>query len=387
MINKFFAAIAKYIKQTDRTLLLFSIVASLYGLALVYSTTLYQSSGHGLSRKFIVQIVAVILGFAIMILISKIDYHTIASFWKYIAAAAVVILIITLFFGKEREGSSDRSWLVIFGVSIQPAEIVKVAFILTFSKHFDMVKNNMSSPLNVVLLCIHAAIPIGIIVLQKDMGMVFIYICIFLFMLFSTSIKMRYFAGGAIALLIAAPIIWNKVFGLTQRNRILALFDPTNPKYSAKMFQQNQGISALASGEIWGYGFMNGPKTQSSYSYSLSERENDMIFAATGEELGFIGCIAIIIILSVILIRFIMISAASKDEMGSMICIGAFASIAIQMIVNLGMCLRVLPVVGIALPFFSSGGTTTISSFMTIGLVMSVYLNRNDLLFADQTDN
>ncbi|HEX2938947.1 MAG TPA: FtsW/RodA/SpoVE family cell cycle protein [Ruminiclostridium sp.] len=387
-MGKIISAVVKYIKQTDRILLLFSVIAGIYGLIMVYSATLFVNRGQQITRTFLVQVVGNILGIILMIIMSKIDYHTFAAFWKYIAAAGILLLMYTLIFGFGRAGSEDKSWISVFGLTtIQPAELIKIAFIITFSKHFDMVKENLSSPLNVFLLGVHAAIPIGIIVLQKDMGMALVYVCIFIFMIFSTPIKMRYFAGGGIALLIAAPFIWNKVFGGTQRNRILALFDPTNPKFAEKMFQQNQGVSALASGEIWGYGLFNGPKTQSLYASSLPERQNDMIFTVVGEELGLIGCIALLFILIVILIRFIVVSASSKDEMGSMICIGAFASFAVQMIINIGMCLRVLPVVGLALPFFSSGGSTTVSSFMTVGLVMSVYLHRKSLLFGNQDEN
>jgi rod shape determining protein RodA len=207
-------------------------------------------------------------------------------------------------------------------------------------------------------------------------------------MIFSTNLKMRYFAGGAILLLIASPFIWNNVFGKgsTQQTRILAMFDPTNPNNQALMYQQNQAVSALASGELWGYGLFSGPKTQSLYQSALPERQNDMIFAVTGEELGFIGCLAVIVVLSVILVRFLIVAGNSKDGLGSMICIGAFSTFAVQMLVNIGMVLRILPVVGLTLPFFSSGGTSAVSSFLIIGLVLSVYMHRKDLMFAGQND-
>ena len=112
-----------------------------------------------------------------------------------------------------------------------------------------------------------------------------------------------------------------------------------------------------------------------------------MIFSVAGEELGLIGCIAILFILTVILIRFIIDAGHSKDEMGSMICIGVFCIFAIQIIVNIGMVLRVLPVIGLTLPFFSYGGTSALSSFLAIGLVLSVYMHRQDLMFAGQMDS
>lgn len=381
-MSKIFTAVMRYIKQTDRTLIFFSLGAALYGLLLVYSATLYMST----LSLVITQSIAIVIGFVAMIVISKIDYHTITSFWKIIAGFCVFLLLITLLFGTGPSGSEDKSWLIIGGRSIQPAEFIKVAFIVTFAKHYDMLKDELSSPKNVLYLCLHGAIPIGIIILQKDMGMALVFVFMFVCMLFATNIQMRYFAGGGIALLIAAPIVWNKVFGDTQRNRILALFDPTNVKYAKHMYQQNQAITALASGKIWGYGLFNGPKTQSSATSALSERQNDMIFAAAGEELGLIGCLAIILILSVILIRCIIDARHAKDSMGSMICIGAFSMFSIQIIVNIGMVLRILPVVGLTLPFFSSGGSSALSSFLAVGLVLSVYMHRKDLMFADQNE-
>lgn len=381
-MGKIFAAVVRYIKQTDRTLIFFSLAAAFYGLLLVYTATRYMST----LSLVITQTIAIGIGFVAMIIISKIDYHTILSFWKFIGAASVLLLIITLLFGTGPSGSEDRSWLVIGGRSVQPAEFIKVAFIVTFAKHYDLVKDEITSPLNVLLLCLHGAIPIGIILLQRDMGMALVFVFMFICMLFATNVQMRYFAAGGIALLIAAPIIWNKVFGDTQRNRILALFDPNNPKYAQHMYQQNQAITALASGKIWGYGLFNGPKTQSSATSALSERQNDMIFAVAGEELGLIGCLAIILILSIILIRCIVDARHAKDSAGAMICVGAFSMFAIQTIVNLGMVLRILPVVGLTLPFFSSGGSSALSSFLAVGLVLSVYMHRKDLMFAGQDE-
>lgn len=381
-MGKIFAAVVRYIKQTDRTLIFFSLAAAFYGLLLVYTATRYMST----LSLVITQTIAIGIGFVAMIIISKIDYHTILSFWKFIGAASVLLLIITLLFGTGPSGSGDRSWLVIGGRSVQPAEFIKVAFIVTFAKHYDLVKDEITSPLNVLLLCLHGAIPIGIILLQRDMGMALVFVFMFICMLFATNVQMRYFAAGGIALLIAAPIIWNKVFGDTQRSRILALFDPNNPKYAQHMYQQNQAITALASGKIWGYGLFNGPKTQSSATSALSERQNDMIFAVAGEELGLIGCLAIILILSIILIRCIVDARHAKDSAGAMICVGAFSMFAIQTIVNLGMVLRILPVVGLTLPFFSSGGSSALSSFLAVGLVLSVYMHRKDLMFAGQDE-
>jgi rod shape determining protein RodA len=118
----------------------------------------------------------------------------------------------------------------------------------------------------------------------------------------------------------------------------------------------------------------------------LPEKQNDMIFAVAGEELGLIGCVLIVIIFSIIFIRIILNSRAAKDSLGSMMCIGIFASISVQMVINIGAALMLFPITGISLPFFSSGASSIISCFLSIGIVLSVYMHRNDLLFAGKKD-
>jgi rod shape determining protein RodA len=201
-------------------------------------------------------------------------------------------------------------------------------------------------------------------------------------MLFAGSVQLRYFAAAAVATLVSAPTLW-KHLGVTQKMRILALFDPTNPKYSSTAEQQLDAQYAIGSGEIKGYGLFKGPRTQSAYSLGLlPERQNDFIFAVIGEELGFIGCMAAIALLILLLVRILVDSTRSKDTMGSMICVGIFASFAVQMMINLGMVLSLMPVIGIALPFFSSGGSSMLSSFLAIGLVLSVYMHRKTSMFS-----
>lgn len=385
-MKKAFLAIVKYFKQTDNFMLLFSIAASLFGLVLVYSTSQYRVTSSGKNSLMLTQIVATVLGLICMFVLSKIDYHSILDWWKIIAGVSIFILVLVLFIGTGPSGSEDKSWIIIGKLSVQPAEFIKFAFVLTFSKHFDMVKDDIKSIKSVLLLALHGIIPVGLIVLTKDMGMALVFVVILITMLFASGIQLRYFAGLGIAVLAAFPIIWNIVFGTTQRGRILALFDPLNSDYERYIFHQNQAITALASGELWGYGFLNGPRTQSKTEAALFARQNDMIFASCGEEFGFIGCLAVIVILSVILIRIIIDSTHSKDVMGSMICIGVFSSFAVQIIINLGMALRLLPVVGLTLPFFSSGGSAVLSSFIGLGLVLSVYMHRKDLMFAEQSN-
>ncbi len=369
----FFGAVWRYIKRTDLFLIFVTLAATVYGFVLVYSAT--QGSG----RTVLVQVIGAAVGLIVMVLLSKIDYHSVTNLWKYIAIGCVLLFVLTLIVGKSRAGSSDKSWIWLGSVTIQPAEFIKVAFVLTFAKHCDMVKENINSPRNILLLLLHALIPICFLVLQKDMGMMLVFLFIFAAMMFAANVKLRYLCGAGIATFISAPIIWSKVLGATQKNRILALFDPS--KYPQDAYQQTQGLKAIGSGEIFGYGLFNGPITQGS-AYLLPEKQNDMIFAVAGEELGLLGCLLILIIIAVFLIRIIIAAKKSKDGLGAIICIGIFASFAVQMLINIGAALMLFPITGISLPFFSSGGSSVVSCYLAVGVVLSVYMHQSDTIFS-----
>lgn len=374
---KVFRAVGRYIRQTDMVLVLTAAVASIYGLLLVLSAT------HSQSRTFLMQVLCILIGFAGMVILSRIDYHDLANLWKVCAVAGLVLLLSPYVLPHTRNGSADLSWVQLGFTTIQPSEFVKLLFVLTFAKHYETVKERLTSPLNVLLLALHAALPIGIILLQSDWGMVLVYAVMFLCMMFAAGVQLRYFVGLGIGLLAGAPILW-QVMGNTQRHRIMALFDPENANLKDVALQQNYGLKALGSGELWGFGLFQGPRTQSLVAGQLPEKQNDMIFAVTGEELGFVGCVLVLLIFLVLLFRLLRDARQARDGVGSMICIGIFSAFAVQMLINVGMVLMVLPVIGISLPFFSSGGSSMVSSYLAVGLALSVYMHRKSEIFAGQ---
>jgi rod shape determining protein RodA len=375
-MKRVFSAVWKYLNKADIILISITLIASFYGFILVYSAT--QGSG----RTVAVQIVSLAIGIVGMVILSKLDYHSMTASWKYIAIAGAVLLILPLAIGSSRAGSLDKSWIWIGKFTIQPSEFVKLAFVLTFSKHYDMVREKIRSPRTVLLLFLHGMAPIAILILQKDMGMMLVYLLMLTFMMFAAGVQLRYFAIICVGLVAGAPLIWSKILGATQRLRILALFNPI--KYASDAYQQVQGRLAIGSGGLYGYGLFKGPETQGPASL-LPEKQNDMIFSVAGEELGFIGCMLILVIFTLLLLRLIQIARNSKDSLGSMIVIGIFASFAVQMMINVGMVLMVLPVIGISLPFFSSGGSSVTSCFFAVGIALSVHMQQNGALFSGRT--
>ncbi|HCC00099.1 MAG TPA: hypothetical protein DEP42_02585 [Ruminococcaceae bacterium] len=367
-----FKGIRNYLKRADLFLILVTLLSAGFGFLLIYSAT------GGSGRTVRMQVVSLIIGLALMVVISKIDYHDMGRAWKFLAVACILILILTTAIGSSRAGSQDRAWIHIGSLSIQPSEFIKIAFAITFAKHYDLIKERIDSPINVFLLAIHGLIPMAILIVQKDMGMMLVFGLMLVIMMFAANVKLRYFVMAGIILLIGEPVIWSAVLGATQKNRILALFDPV--KYASNAYQQSQGLLAIGSGMLFGNGLFKGKLTQGA-SYLLPEKQNDMIFAVVGEELGFIGCVLVLCILTIFLLRILHDARQAKDPMGSIICVGIFASFAIQLGVNIGAALMILPITGISLPFFSSGGSSLMASFTAVGVVLSVYMRRDTHLF------
>lgn len=380
-MKKVFTPVLRYLKQTDVFLLLVTLVAAAYGLLMVYSATLFTQS----HKMFMTQLAAVLIGLTVLVIISKIDYHSFESIWKYLLIISVAVLIFTAIFGTGPSQRTDsHSWLRFFGMSVQPSEIVKILFTITFAYHLDLVKDRIRNVLVIVLLGLHGMAIVALVIVQGDTGTALVFLFMFVAMLFAAGVQMRYFAAGGILALIVAPILWNK-FSNYQRIRFLVLFNPD--KYAKDYaYQQIRATEAIGSGRFWGFGLFNGPKTQSLVKQALPERYNDFIFATVGEELGFIGAVLVFVVLLVIILRILYVSRTSKDFLGSMICIGVFSMFAIQTLANIGMCLFLAPVIGITLPFFSNGGTSIVTSMMGIGLVLSVYMRRSKPMFAGQQD-
>jgi rod shape determining protein RodA len=364
--------IADFLRETDKILIILCIIASLFGSALVYSAT-YRT---GSARQFYVQLAAVAIGLGVAVAISLAEYKKLSKNILVFIGVSLALLIYTYFFGLTPVGSENKAWIQLpLGMTFQPSEFVKITMILCFAKHVSLLGDNINRPLNVFLLCADGlCAPALIIVLQKDVGTAIVMIIMFIGMLFCAGVKLRYFALGGVCLAALAPVLWFYGFSEYMRQRFLILLDLESDPLGMG-YQQLQGIEAIGSGGISGYGYLNGPKVQSG---AVPKAYNDFIFATAGEELGFIGCCAVILILLLLVGRILYVSTVSRDKMGSIICVGVFSMFVAQIMINLGMVLALFPVVGVTLPFFSAGGTSLVCLFGGVGLVLSVYSHRND---------
>lgn len=367
------ASVKQYIRETDKWLLLFTIAASIYGILLVFSATYANRGERLIPRDALVMFIAFSLGIIACMVISSIDYEIMTRLWIVVAIGCVLLMIITRIFGEplNPDRQDARSWLDLGPIAFQPSELVKVGFILTFSVHLDLVKEEINRIKNVALLCIHGAIPVLLVMVTGDDGSALVFMLIFACMMFAAGLHWGYFAVAFACLLIGIPILWYTGFIIDdhQKARILALIHPEEYALN-EAYQQNHGIVAIGSGELTGKGYMAGNYTQNDL---VPESQNDMIFTVAGEELGFIGAVAVVLILALIILKIILNGKRSKDMSGYLICMGTAAMIASQAVLNIGMCLRVLPVIGITLPFFSAGGSSNVCVYLALGMAMSVY--------------
>ncbi len=371
LISRLWSKFADYVRETDKVLFLLCIFSSMYGALMILSATAYT----GTSRAFFVQLGAMVAGIIAAVFISAFfEYDLIIKWWWIPAAIALVLVGLTFVIGYAPAGTDDKAWLKLpMGMSFQPSEILKIAFIITFAKHVSIIGDRISSPLNVLALCLHAAIPVALIHIQGDDGTALVIAIIFISMLFASGVRLRYFAiAGALAAC-AAPFIWYVVMDEFHRDRIKILFNPELDLYGDG-WQQWRARVAMANGGFFGTGYMKGDFVQKG---SVPEGYNDFIFASIGEELGMLGLLVVVALLLAICIRIILVAHHAKDKQGVIICSGIFGMFAAQMILNIGMCVSLLPVIGITLPFFSAGGTSLIATYLGIGLVLNVYMHRN----------
>lgn len=363
-------SVADYIRECDKLLLLLCLAASGYGCVAVLSSTHYL----GNTKQFFTQLITVFLGVLLVVVISRFDYNIYKKIWPIIAVLCLVPVILTFFIGFAPAGTDDKAWLRLpGGMTFQPSELLKIAFIITFSLHLERVGENINKLKYLIPLVLHGAAPILLIHFQGDDGTAMIFAAIMIIMLYMAGLKLRHFAILAAVIVIAAPLIYFLVMNPDQQARMLSVFDLEDDLQGSD-WQQWRGRIALANGGLFGQGLFHGQLTQTG---EVPESYNDFIFVSIGEELGLLGCLLVLVLLAAICLRILRIGAIAREKRGKLICVGVFAMLFSQIIINLGMCLSITPVIGVTLPFFSAGGTSLLCLYCGIGVIMSVYMHRN----------
>lgn len=364
-----------FFKGTDKILLGLCMILSAIGTVMVYSATrINLTEDQVISRDAKTMFLAVVMGICVALVISYFDYEAVARLWPIIAIICLGLMLSLFVIGSSPEGRDDAiSWIKLGSFYFQPSELLKIGFIITFSVHLDTVGSEINKLKNVILLGIHAMIAVGLVVLTGDMGSALVFMFITIGMLFMAGLQLRYFLFGIGAIGLLAPIAWFEVLSDFQKQRFMAIYAPsslTEATYNEVIFQQERGMNAISSGGAFGAGLFNGTYTQNGL---VPESENDMIFSVVGEELGFVGALVVLGLLLAIAIKILFVGKKAVSVTGKLICCAVAVMIITQVVVNVGMCLKLLPVVGITLPFMSAGGSSNLCIYIAIGMVLSVY--------------
>ena len=405
----FLESIQRYWKRTDKTYLLLCILSSSFAVLALSSWAAKQGSGFALDdvtgqivgigdyRRAVVQAGAAAIGLCVAVLLSNIDYRSLVKVWPVHVAVTWGMVLPTLFIrnvtvgpltiGYNAGDTDNYSWYKLGGFTLQPTELAKISFILTFAMHLNNVRGKINEPKELGKLLLHMLVPILIIHIQGDDGTAIIYGIIACCMMFSAGLSWKYIIGAisaaAVAVAVAFGFFSDKIGKGYQWYRILAVIDPENKTGWAPsetvwkniIYQQQRGEIALGSGGIFGNGIFGG-----SY-YSVPNAHNDFVLSWIGNATGFVGCCVVLGILFALVCKTFATGARSEDMLGSFICAGIGGALMAQIAVNVGMNLRVLPVIGVTLPFYSAGGSSVLMLYICVGLVLSVYMHNTKKLF------
>ena len=367
--------IGDILQQSDWILLLLCLAATAFGLLMIASATHYMHTWH----YVIVQGVAAAIGVVLYFAVSLVDLPLLAQKgwkWLFLFNIGFILLLLSPFGVAGTTG--NRAWLEFpfLPFNIQPAEVVKLTFIVLFAYQLEWTKEKRGELKSIVSVGFLAA-HLGIIfclyyVISDDMGSCLVFLFIFLCMSFMASLAARWFILGGVGAAAAFYLLWNEdKIPVYMMERFRVLFDHSYNVLDAG-WHQTRSMLTLGGGRLTGQGLFHGTQTQSEYSWSLPNRHTDFIFSVVGEELGILGCTLVLLLLLAIVMRCLWTAKNARTVMESYVCVGVAGMLIFQVIANVGMCLFVMPVIGLTLPFFSYGGSSILTLFMAMGLVSGV---------------
>ena len=370
-MRRYLEELKDFTKKGDMILLILCVIVACFGVVCIASATT-AAKFEGNFRYIALQLVAIGMGVVAYILISCVDLDMLSEHRWLLVAFNCVLLLMLIPFGDDH-GSGNRSWLNIplLPFNIQPAEICKITYVIIMASVMSSHQNRISHPMSVIHMGMHLLALVGLnLALSSDMGVSLIFVFIFIGMTFAGGVSLWWFAAAIGCIAAAFPILWNFLDGY-QRNRILILFDPsldasgTNERYHSII-----NLRSLTGGGLTGQGLFNGNRTQAGALYA---QHTDYIFSSIGEELGFFGCVGIMLLELAIIARCFYVGVRCQDYMRRLVCFGAGSALMFQVMINVGMCIGVMPVIGLTLPLISYGASSVVTIFAMLGLVSGAH--------------
>ncbi|MFA6306218.1 MAG: FtsW/RodA/SpoVE family cell cycle protein [Patescibacteria group bacterium] len=355
-----------YFKNFDWIMFTSVLLLICFGLAEIYSVALSRSQLDLLN--FEKQIVFIILGMILLFLLAGFDYHSLRSYSKYFYVLGLVLLIGVLFFGQTIRGT--KGWYSLAGFNLQPVEFIKFVLILFLAKYFSSVPPKIKEFKRLLLSFSGALLFIILVLAQPDFGSAFILFSLWLAMIVLVGFNKKYLLVIGLILAVVFSGAWYFVLQDYQKERIITFLNPSfNPL--SQGYNVSQAIIAVGAGGLIGRGLGFGSQSQLKF---LPEAQTDFIFAVVAEELGFSGVLLILLFFGIFFYRCLYHLKRINNDFGIFFILGSMSLIFIEMFINIGMNLGILPVVGISLPFLSYGGSGLISSLMLVGVIESIVI-------------
>lgn len=319
--------------------------------------------------KFVlVQVFSIFLGLGAFVLMTIIDSDLLGSQWRALCVINVGLIVALVIFGAD-DGTGNKAWIRFAGIGVQPSEVIKILYIIVAAKQMTYLKEykDINSLMSVIQMGLHFVAVFGmIVVVSSDLGSASILMFVFLVMFFCLGAKLYWFAMGGAAVAAMVPVLWTYFLHDYQKQRLLSPYDASiDPTGWGISWQTTQSKLTLASGQLTG---VDAEHTRTCFT----GKHTDFIFSTTGETLGMLGCLAVIILLCIIIIHVARVGLSCGRTYDMLICMGVAGSMATQLFINIGMCIGITPVIGITLPFFSYGGSSMVTMYAAAGLVSGV---------------
>lgn len=360
------------IRHLDPALLLVTLLLSAYGAVMVHSTT---SSSQGLGDPDVFvrrQLAFLVVGVVVLLGLSLFDYRHLGGFSPVVYGVTIVMLILVLSpLGHTQQGATR--WIDLGAFQAQPSELAKIAIIVTLSALLTQRKGDVRVS-DVALCLVLVAVPSFLIYLQPDIGTMMVFISLLGAMLLIGGARLRHFiALGFLGLVTVIVVLQAGLLKDYQVQRLTSFLDP-NPDVQSVGYNLTQSKIAIGSGGMRGRG-LGGRNTQTALDF-VPEQHTDFIFTAVGEQLGFVGSATLLSLFAFLIWRGLRIAAMSRDLFGTLLASGIVALWAFQIFVNVGMTMGIMPITGIPLPFISFGGSSLLTNYVAVGLLLNIHMRR-----------
>jgi rod shape determining protein RodA len=343
-------------------------------MVLVLGATAVFSAQGGFHAQFAHQVLYICLGLLVLLWFCFTDYRALGHWWGATYAVMLLLLLFVLRAGHAVLGA--QRWIYLGFFELQVSEIAKLLIIVVLARFLHLRRQQIGSPVTFFLGAALLAPPVALILVQPDLGTALVFVALFYGMAFMAGVSKRYLVGSLLIAAAALPTVISHLHGYQQKRLITFLNPGADPQGAG--YNILQARIAVGSGGLFGKGFLTGTQGQLGF---VPSRVTDFIFAIFSEEWGFIGAVVLLLIFMVVLYRLLRAVHFARDGFGALLAFGVATMIFFQVVVNVGMNLGVMPVVGIPLPFISYGGSSMLTNMAAIGIVQSVLIHRKDVRF------